>query len=128
MIYYFIMDKNLETAYKKIGRYSLWFAIAGIICYMTFFPDGIFYSFFCGIMAVASFIVAKRSCKSAGSVAGLIIGIIDIGMGVMAFYGLYLIYSAAADPVVGPKVAQFLSNMLSQYGVSLDQFISTMSR
>ena len=121
------MDKGIETAYKRIGRYGLLFAIAGIICYMTFFPDGIYYSFFCGIMAIASSAVSKRRSRGIGSTIGIILGFIDIIMGLMAFYGLYLIYSSASDPVLGPKVAEFLTKLLSQYGLSLDAFTAMMA-
>ncbi len=122
------MEENTKILYKNIGRYSLWFAVAGIICYLTLFPDGIYYGFFCGVMAVASAMVSKKYVKSSGSTVGLVLGIIDTIMAVIAFYGIYLIYSTISDPVLGPRVTEFISDTLSQNGISLEMFAQMMGQ
>lgn len=122
------MEDNSKAIYKSIGRYSLWFAITGVICYLTLFPDGIYYGFFCGVMAVASAIVSKKYVRGSGSTAGLILGIIDTIMALMAFYGIYLIYSTLNDPVLGPRVTEFISDTLSRNGLSLEIFAQMMGR
>ena len=122
------MDNQTKTIYKSMGRYSLWTAIAGVFCYLSFFPDGIYYSFFCGVMAVAAAIISKKHVRGGGSTAGLILGFIDAAIGLLAFYGMYIVYDAANDPVMGPRVIEFLTNILSQNGISLDAYTQMVGR
>ena len=122
------MEDNTNIIYKNIGRYSLWFAIAGVICCFTIFPDGIYYGFFCGVMAVASAMISKRYISGVRFTVGLILGFIDAIVALMAFYGMYLIYESIGDPIMGPKVTEFISNALSQNGMSMEAFTKMMGQ
>lgn len=121
------MNNNALKIYLRFGKYSTWLAIIGMIFYLTFFPSGIYYGFFCGVMAIAFAVTARMNNPKARIGAGLAIGIIDVILSAIAYYGLYLIYSMLLDPVAGPRLTSLISDMLSQYGISLEMFSQLMS-
>ena len=54
------MDETFTNSINNLARYSLWSAIFGALSYVFFFPDGIYYCFFLGVMAFASGILSKK--------------------------------------------------------------------
>ena len=122
------MDETFTNSINNLARYSLWSAIFGALSYVFFFPDGIYYCFFLGVMAFASGILSKKNgLKGGKSTAGIIIGLFDLGLSFVAFYGLYVIYSSLHDPVYGPKITAIIIQMLEKNGVTLDSFVRVMN-
>ena len=78
-------------------------------------------------MAIAFAVTARMNNPEARIGAGLAIGIIDVILSAIAYYGLYLIYSMLLDPVAGPRLTSLISDMLSQYGMSLEMFSQLMA-
>lgn len=122
-------EKKIEKIdlYDRIARYGLLFALSGIICYIFLFPSGMYYCFFCGAIAASSAIIAKMNGKKKGTTLGLILGLFDIGLSAMAYYGLLLVFTAMADPESGHVITDMMSEMLSQYGISMDLFSEMVS-
>ena len=121
------MNETAGKSLNSLSRYSVWCAIFGIISYLFFFPNGIYYCFFLGVMAVAAGILFKKSgSRSVGSTVGILLGIFDILLSLMAFYGLYIIYSSLSDPVMGPRITAMIIRILEQSGLTLEQFIRVM--
>ena len=111
----------------NLARYSVWCALFGVLSYLFFFPNGIYYCFFLGVMAIAAGILSKRSgIRSGRSTAGIVVGIFDILLSLTAFYGLYIIYTSLSDPVMGPKVTHMILQMLEQNGLTLSSFSKVM--
>ncbi len=122
------MNETYTNGIENLARYSLWSAVFGVLSYVFFFPDGIYYCFFLGVMAFASGVLSKRTgLKSGKSTAGIVIGIFDLGLSMMAFYGLYVIYSSLHDPVYGPKITGVIIQMLEQNGLTIDSFVRVMN-
>lgn len=115
-----IFDRS--KVFIKSGRYSLCIAIIGLLLYFMYFPSGIYNGFFFGVMAVAVGIVGKKYEPKARVAAGIIMGIIVIGLTCISYYSLYLIYGYLSDPVLGPRITSMFSSVLSQYGISIDVF------
>ena len=117
-----------DRFYWHLGKISIWLAFGGLVFYLMLFPSGVYYGFFCGVMAVAAAVLAKRGVRSVGTTIALIVGVIDVGLSIMAFYGIYILYVSVSDPVYGAHVTEVLADMLSQYGISIETFALLMSQ
>jgi hypothetical protein len=117
-------DNNPAAA---LARYSVWSALFGVLSYLFFFPNGIYYCFFLGVMALTAGILARKSgVHTSRSTAGILVGIFDILLSLAAFYGMYIIYSSLSDPVMGPKVTRMILQILEQNGLTLSSFTRVM--
>ena len=113
--------------FAKLARYSLMLSVLSIISVFTVFPSGIYYSFPCAAIGVAGGLLARPNLKSKGScTASIILGIIAILICAVSFHGIYSLYALVKDPVAGPQVTKYISDILGQYGVSIDVFAQLM--
>ena len=120
-----------ETTDNKMpsgfARYSVWCALLGVLSYLFFFPNGIFYCFFFGVLALTSAILARRSgTRSSRTIVGIVVGVFDMILGLAAFYGMLLIYSSLSDPEMGPRVTRMIQELLEANGLSLSTFSQIM--
>ncbi len=114
--------------YTRLAKYSLTLSVLGAVSYMMMFPSGIYYAFLCGVVGVAGGILTRRYSERPGSsTAAIVIGIIDILFSCLAFHGLNSLYSTLRDPELGPQMSRFILDMLGQYGISTDSFVSIMN-
>ncbi len=121
------MNENVTKIYLRFARYSLWIGLIGLFCCLTIFPDGIYYGFFCGVMAIALAVISRHNATGSKIAAGVIVGIIDIVLSIIFYYGLYLIYSLLLDPVAGSQLTAMLSDILAEYGMTIEMFSSIIS-
>ena len=125
-----LLDMNEITNNKPsmtFARYSIWCSLFGVLSYLFFFPNGIYYCFFFGVMAITAGILSKKSeIRTSRSTAGIIVGVFDILLSLAAFYGLYIIYTSLSDPVMGPKITHMILQMLEQNGLTLSSFSRVM--
>ena len=59
-----LLDMNEITNNKPsmtFARYSIWCSLFGVLSYLFFFPNGIYYCFFLGVMAITAGILSKKS-------------------------------------------------------------------
>lgn len=123
-------DKKFDKSkvFIKSGSYSLCMAFVGLLMYFLYFPSGIYNGFFFGVMAVAVGIVGKRYEPRARVAAGIILGIIVVGLTCVSYYALYFIYSSLSDPVMGSSITDMFSSVLSQYGIPIEVFSRIMNQ
>lgn len=120
-------NDKMQNNYLSLARYSLWCAFFGIVSYFFLFPGGMYYCFFLGVMAVTAGILSKRSgLRSGRSTAGIALGIFDVLFSLMAFYGMYLIYSSVSDPVLGPRITAMIVKILEDNGLGIESFVRLM--
>ena len=111
----------------KLARYSLMLSVLSVISVITIFPSGIYYGFPCAAIGVAGGLLSRPYLEHNGScTASVILGIIAIIICAVAFHGIHSLYTMLNDPVAGPQITQYISSILSQYGVSLDVFAQIM--
>ena len=121
------MKESSASNYSMLSRYSFLMAMSGILAYFFLFPSGMYYSFFFGVMAVTGGIISRGFSERKGySTAGIILGVFNVLLSLLAFYGLYALYSSIQDPVMGPKISSMLMQALEANGISLDTFIRVM--
>ena len=102
---------------------GLMLGITGLLLAVFYMPEGMFYGFFAGVMAVVLGVLAKTSDRHVKrAVPSIIIGIITVMFSFMVYSSLLTIYAALKDPVAGPQFTQLFSELLSQYGLSIEDF------
>ncbi len=124
------MNDNTDVLsnYTRLAKYSMMLSVLGAVSYMLMFPSGIYYAFLCGVIGVSGGILTRKYSTNRGSCnAAVIVGIIDIIFSFLAFHGLNSLYSALRDPELGPQMSRFILEMLKQYGISSDTFVSIMN-
>ena len=113
--------------YTRLSRYSLLISVLGAASYLLMFPAGIYYGFLCGVTGAAGGILTRPYSMQRGfSTAAILVGIFNIGICLLAFHGLNALYTSLRDPVMGPQVTKFILDMLAQYGISTDTFVTLM--
>ena len=114
--------------FTKLARYSLMLSVLSLISVFTVFPSGIYYSFPCAAIGVAGGLLSRPYLKRKGScTASVIIGIIAMLICLFSFHGIHSLYKMLNDPVAGPQITQYITGILSQYGVSVDVFAKLLS-
>ena len=113
--------------FAKLARYSLMLSVLSLISVFTIFPSGIYYSFPCAAIGVAGGLLSRPYLKRKGScTASIIMGIIAMLICIAAFQGIHSLYAMLNDPVAGPQLTQYITNILNQYGVSVELFAQLM--
>ncbi len=113
--------------FARLARYSLMLSALSLLSVFTIFPSGIYYSFPCAAMAVAGGLLSRPYLSRRGAcTASIIMGIISMLICIAAFHGIHSLYAMLNDPVAGPQITQYISNILEQYGVSLELFAQLM--
>ncbi len=113
--------------FAKLARYSLMLSVLSIISLFTIFPSGIYYSFPCAAIGVAGGLLCRPYLERKGScTASVVLGVIAILICAVSFHGIHSLYTMIKDPVAGPQITQYISNILNQYGVSIDMFAQLM--
>ena len=111
----------------KLARYSLMLSVLSIISVFTVFPSGIYYSFPCAAIGIAGGMLSRPYLKHKGScTASIVLGIISIIICVIAFHGIHSLYAMLKDPVTGPQITRYITDILNQYGVPADVFAQLM--
>ena len=124
------MNEKTDQAgnYTRLARYSLLLSVLGAASYLLMFPSGIYYAFLCGVIgASGGFLTKARIERGAYSVSAVVIGLIDILFSLLTFHGLNSLYSSLKDPVLGPQMTKFILDLLEQYGVPADAFVTIMN-
>ena len=108
------------------GKYSVIAGVCGLILLMFFFPTGMYMGFFCGAVGLACGVVAKRASGRA-SVPGIILCALSLGLSLFYYITLLGFYEVIRDPVYGRQWTQLFTQILTQSGLSLEQFSRIMA-
>ena len=113
--------------YTRLSGYSLMFSVMGAVMYLIAFPSGIYSGFVLGAIGTAGgFLSRPYTEKKLFAILAIIVGIIDLAICMLAFHGLHSLYSMLNDPIYGPQITSFITDLLEQYNVSLDTFVTLM--
>ncbi len=133
-----ISDMNEKTPFKMnmpevtipdlCARYSSLAAIFGILFTWLDYPEGIYIGFVLGVAAAGLGIYAKKSGSSRGSATiGVVFGIIGAIFCAFLYFGISSFYTLIRDPGTGKEAFAMLEQLLSSYGLTMQNFTELMA-
>ena len=126
------MPANFKMPEVSLGdlcaRYGALCSVFGILFTWLDYPDGMYIGFVLGIAAASLGILAKKSGSAKGSATfGIVFGIIGAIFCAFLYFGLSSFYTFIRDPETGKQVLPMMEQLLSSYGLTIENFAEVMN-
>lgn len=110
------------------ARYSAAAAVFGILFTWLDYPEGIYIGFVLAVAAVSLGRFAKKSGSAKGSATfGIVFGIIGAIFCAFLYFGMSSFYNLIRDPETGKEAFTLMEQLLSSYGLSVQNFAELMN-